>query len=99
MQKRWATTSNEPGLYKRILQHSATPRNGSRRIVAPKVAGSSPVGHPLSTGKTPNLASLDDDLTTTGSVVGADDRRTIESKTRSRLSVNELINVPGFGGC
>jgi hypothetical protein len=48
MQKRWATTSNEIGLDKPILQHSATPRNRHRQIVALEdVAGSSPVGHPL----------------------------------------------------
>jgi hypothetical protein len=48
MQKRWATASKENGLSKLILQHSATPGNRSQRIVAlEKVAGSSPVGHPL----------------------------------------------------
>ena len=46
MQKRRATTSKEIGLDMPILQHTATSRNRSRRIVAPKVAGSSPVGHP-----------------------------------------------------
>jgi hypothetical protein len=34
------------GLSKPILQHPATPRNRCQRIVAPKDAGSSPVGHP-----------------------------------------------------
>ncbi len=47
MQKRWATTSKEIGLSKPILQRTATPRNRCRRIVAPKVAGSIPVGHPF----------------------------------------------------
>jgi hypothetical protein len=42
-----ATTSEEMGLDKPILQPQATPRNRCRRIVAPKVAGSSPVGHPV----------------------------------------------------
>jgi hypothetical protein len=46
MQKPLATTSKEVGLDKRFLQRTATPGNKSRRIVAPKVAGSSPVGHP-----------------------------------------------------
>jgi hypothetical protein len=46
MQKRRATISNDFGLDKPILQRWATPRNGCQRIVAPKVAGSSPVGHP-----------------------------------------------------
>jgi hypothetical protein len=46
MQKHWATKSKESSLDKRILQHMATPGNGARRIVALKVAGSSPVGHP-----------------------------------------------------
>ena len=36
----------EIGLSKPILQHTATPSNKCRRIVAPKGAGSSPVGHP-----------------------------------------------------
>jgi hypothetical protein len=34
------------GLSEPLLQHRATPGNKSQRIVAPKVAGSSPVGHP-----------------------------------------------------
>ena len=38
--------SKEIGLDKPILQRTATPGNRHRRIVAPKVAGSSPVGHP-----------------------------------------------------
>jgi hypothetical protein len=46
MQKQGATASKENGLDKPILQRTATPGNGCRRIVAPKVAGSSPVGHP-----------------------------------------------------
>jgi hypothetical protein len=47
MQKRWATTSEEIGLDKPILQHPPTPGNRCWRIVAlEKVAGSSPVGHP-----------------------------------------------------
>src|SRR5215218_1864209 len=46
MQKRQATASKEIGLSKPFLQHLATPRNRCQRIVAPKVAGSSPVGHP-----------------------------------------------------
>ena len=41
-----ATASKENGLDKRLLQPTATSRNRCRRIVAPKVAGSSPVGHP-----------------------------------------------------
>src|SRR5215217_1197531 len=45
-QKQRATASKEIGLNKPILQPIATPRNRCRRIVAPKVAGSSPVGHP-----------------------------------------------------
>jgi hypothetical protein len=48
MQKRRVTASKENSLSKTILQRTATPRNGGRRIVAlGKVAGSSPVGHPL----------------------------------------------------
>jgi hypothetical protein len=46
MLKHLATTSKEIGLDKAIVQHSATPRNVCRRIVAPEGAGSSPVGHP-----------------------------------------------------
>src|SRR5829696_9193349 len=46
MQKHLATTSKEIGLDKRFLQPAATLRNRCRRIVAPKGAGSSPVGHP-----------------------------------------------------
>src|SRR5215216_814651 len=38
MQKRRATISKDIGLDKQFLQHSATPRNRGRRIVAPKVA-------------------------------------------------------------
>ena len=38
------------GLSKPVLQHRATPGNRYRRIVAPKVAGSSPVGHPRGFG-------------------------------------------------
>jgi hypothetical protein len=49
MQNPWATASNAIGLSKPILQRTATRGNTSRRIVAPKVAGSSPVGHPLET--------------------------------------------------
>jgi hypothetical protein len=45
MQKRRATVSNEIGLGKPILQPTATPRNGCRRIVASEGAGSSLVGH------------------------------------------------------
>ena len=45
-----ATASNHQqgnSLSKRILQHTATPSNSYRRIVAlEKVAGSSPIGHP-----------------------------------------------------
>src|SRR5215216_345886 len=47
MQKQWATVSKEIGLDKPIVQRSATLGNRCRRIVAPKGAGSSPVGHPL----------------------------------------------------
>jgi hypothetical protein len=48
MQKRLATTSKEIALSKPILQQLATWGNRVRRIVAlEKVAGSSPVGHPL----------------------------------------------------
>ncbi len=39
--------SKEIGLSKPILQRTATRGNERRRIVAPKDAGSSPVGHPL----------------------------------------------------
>jgi hypothetical protein len=46
VQKRWATASKENSLFKLILQRVATPRNRVRRIVAPKVAGPIPVGHP-----------------------------------------------------
>jgi hypothetical protein len=47
MQKRWATASKENGLSKPILQHTATPGNRGRRIVAlEEVAGLSPGGHP-----------------------------------------------------
>jgi hypothetical protein len=47
MQKRWATASKTISLHKPILQRTATPGNGCRRIVAlEKDAGSSPVGHP-----------------------------------------------------
>ncbi len=38
--------SNRIGLDKPILQRTASRGNRCRRIVAPKVAGSSPVGHP-----------------------------------------------------
>ncbi len=47
MQKRRATTSKETGLDKRFMQRTAIPGYRGRRIVAPKGAGSSPVGHPL----------------------------------------------------
>ena len=48
MQKHWATASKENGLDKRFLQRTATPGNRTWRIVAlEKVAGSSPVGHPI----------------------------------------------------
>jgi len=46
MQKRRAIPSKEIGLSKPILQHLATSGNRCPRIVAPKVAGSIPVGHP-----------------------------------------------------
>ena len=46
MQKHRATASKEIGLSKPILQRMAMPRNRWRRIVAPKDAGSIPVGHP-----------------------------------------------------
>ena len=46
MQKRRETTSKGIGLDKQFLQRTATTRNGCQRIVAPKGAGSSPVGHP-----------------------------------------------------
>jgi hypothetical protein len=46
MQKHWATISKQSGLDKRFMQHRASCCNKVRRIVAPKVAGSSPVGHP-----------------------------------------------------
>jgi hypothetical protein len=47
MRKRQATSSKEIRLSKPILQHPATSRNKSRRIVAlEEVAGSIPVGHP-----------------------------------------------------
>jgi hypothetical protein len=42
-----AIASKESHPDKPILQPQATRRNRCRRIVAPKVAGSSPVGHPL----------------------------------------------------
>jgi hypothetical protein len=43
MQKRWATSSKRIGLDKPILQRTAMPGNGWRRIVAlEKDAGSSP---------------------------------------------------------
>src|SRR5215207_6796530 len=45
-----ATTSTEVGLSKPILQRTATPGNRFRRIVAPKVAGSSSVGYPSTFG-------------------------------------------------
>ena len=48
MQKRWATSSKRIGLDKPILQRTAMPGNGWRRIVAPKDAGLSP----LTTGST-----------------------------------------------
>ena len=47
MQKHRATTSKEIGLSKPILQRMAMPRNRWRRIVAPKIVGSSPVGNYL----------------------------------------------------
>ena len=46
MQKPRATGSKEIGLSMLVLQPSATRGNVCRRIVAPKGAGSSPVGHP-----------------------------------------------------
>ena len=46
MQKQRSTTSKEICLHKPILRPVATRGNVCRRIVAPKVAGSSPVGHP-----------------------------------------------------
>ena len=51
MQKRGATASKGIPLDKAILQRTATPRNRCRWIVAPKAAGSNPVGHPPSAGK------------------------------------------------
>jgi hypothetical protein len=46
-QKERATASKEIGLSKPILQRTATSRTKCRRIVAPKGAGSIPVGQPL----------------------------------------------------
>jgi hypothetical protein len=58
--------SKEIGLDKLILQHTAMPGNRCRRIVAQeKVAGSSPVGHPLNfcigkgAGEDPPVVELD----------------------------------------
>ena len=51
-QRQQATASKEIGLDKPILQRVATCRNACRRIVAPKGAGSSPVGHPSVCRKT-----------------------------------------------
>jgi hypothetical protein len=51
-QKQLATVSKEIGLDKQILPHPETPRNRCRRIVAPKVAGLSAVGHPMIRGQT-----------------------------------------------
>jgi hypothetical protein len=48
MQQPRATVSKETGLNKPILQHRVTYGKRCQRIVAlEKVAGSSPVGHPL----------------------------------------------------
>jgi hypothetical protein len=46
MQKRWATVSKEIGLSKPVMQQAANLGYKIRRIVAPKVAGLNPVGHP-----------------------------------------------------
>jgi hypothetical protein len=46
MQKPWTTVSKGICLHKPFLQHRATSSNKNRQIVAPKVAGSSLVGHP-----------------------------------------------------
>jgi hypothetical protein len=45
--------SKEIRLHKRFLQHPATYGNGIWRIVAPKGAGSSPLGHPHAEGTQP----------------------------------------------